>query len=111
MVVADPPHMRRVDLSFRHAFARTNFRYTLFATEPDWWRSAGAEPWWRSEIARRFVLHELVKLPYYWIRAVMIDTAAVLGLANHAIQRGIVDVMVHDTAIATTDARDRGCKS
>lgn len=81
VVVTDPPHLRRTDFSFKHALADTGLMYSLVATEPDWWSSA---PWWRNDIARRFVQNELVKLPYYWMRAAMVGTVAALKSASQS---------------------------
>lgn len=65
LVVSEPPHMRRLDWVWGKVFAGSGKRYILVATEPPWW---DADRWWQNEDSRQFVLNELIKLAYYFIK-------------------------------------------
>jgi len=62
LVVSDPPHMLRLNKTWKKAFAGTDKRFRLVATNPEWW-----DPlfWWRNPISYRFVLSEIKKNIYY----------------------------------------------
>lgn len=62
LVVSDPPHLRRLDWTWRKAFAGSNLEYVLIAAPSAWWN---ADEWWRNEFAAKFVAQEVVKLAYY----------------------------------------------
>lgn len=65
LVVSEPPHMRRLDWVWGKVFAGSGKRYILVATEPPWW---DADRWWLNHDSRQFVLNELSKLAYYFIK-------------------------------------------
>ena len=79
IVVTDPPHIRRTDFSFKHAFAGTNLSFSLVSTQPEWWDVGG---WWKSEVARQFVQSELVKIAFYCVKASVADAAAMFSVAQ-----------------------------
>lgn len=62
LVVSDPPHMLRLNKTWKKVFAGTSKRFRLVATEPAWWHPLF---WWRNDISYRFVLSELQKNIYY----------------------------------------------
>lgn len=62
LIVTDPPHIRRVDWTWRHVLKGTGLTYTLVATSPEWW---DADHWWRGRVSRNFVISEFKKLVYY----------------------------------------------
>jgi uncharacterized SAM-binding protein YcdF (DUF218 family) len=65
VVVSDPPHMRRLDLTWGRLFNQTGYRYKLAASRPEWW---DARFWWQNSFSAKFVLSEYAKLVWYWIR-------------------------------------------
>ena len=65
LVVSEPPHMRRLDWVWGKVFVGSGKRYILVASEPPWW---DADRWWQNEDSRQFVLNELIKLAYYFIK-------------------------------------------
>lgn len=62
LIVTDPPHLRRVDWTWRHVLKGTGRTFALVATSPEWW---DAEHWWRSRTSRSFVISEYKKLLFY----------------------------------------------
>jgi uncharacterized SAM-binding protein YcdF (DUF218 family) len=62
LVVSDPPHMRRLQWTWRRAFEGTGLEFTLVAAPDHWWHP---KRWWRSESSRTYVLREVGKLLYY----------------------------------------------
>lgn len=65
LVVSDPPHLRRLDLAWGHAFAGSTREYVLVAASTDWWYP---ETWWNDARAAKFVLREALGVAYYSIR-------------------------------------------
>jgi hypothetical protein len=65
LVVSDPPHLRRLDLAWGHAFAGSTREYVLVAASTDWWHP---EVWWNDPRAAKFVLREALGVAYYSIR-------------------------------------------
>ena len=65
LVVSDPPHLRRLDLAWGHAFAGSAQEYVLVAGSADWWHP---EAWWNDSRAAKFVLREALGVAYYSIR-------------------------------------------
>ena len=66
MVVSDPPHLRRLDLAWGHAFAGSAGEYVLVAASAEWWHP---EVWWSDARAAKFVLREALGYAYYAVRA------------------------------------------
>lgn len=64
LVVSDPPHMLRLNKTWKKAFTGTNKRFRLVATTPSWWNPL---LWWRNTISYRFVVNELKKNIYYLV--------------------------------------------
>jgi uncharacterized SAM-binding protein YcdF (DUF218 family) len=62
LVVSDPPHMLRLNKTWKKVFAGSDKRFRLVATKPAWWRPLF---WWRNDISYRFVVSELQKNIYY----------------------------------------------
>lgn len=65
LIVSDPPHMRRLDITFRPVFADSGLSYTLVETHSPTW---DAQHWWRDEKWGQFSLMEAIKLLYYAIK-------------------------------------------
>jgi len=67
LVVSDPPHLRRLDMAFRHALKDGGQQFVLVATEAGWWQP---ETWWSDKRSASFVKHETLGLLYYAMRIV-----------------------------------------
>jgi len=65
LVISDPPHMRRVDWTWRRVFEGSGKTYVLVATEQPEWDTAH---WWRTSLGAQFVFGEYIKLAYYLIQ-------------------------------------------
>lgn len=65
LIVSDPPHMRRLDITFKPVFANAGLSYTLVETRSPTW---DAQHWWRDERWGQFSLMEAIKLLYYVIK-------------------------------------------
>jgi uncharacterized SAM-binding protein YcdF (DUF218 family) len=65
LVVSDPPHLRRLDWIWGRVFAGSGLSYRLVASEPAWW---DADHWWRNEHSGQFVLTEVIKLGFYFVK-------------------------------------------
>ena len=65
MVVSDPPHMRRLSWVWRRVFEGSGKEFLLIAASNDNWNPGR---WWSNEITGQFVLMELIKLAYYWVK-------------------------------------------
>lgn len=65
LIVSDPPHMRRLDITFRPVFSNAGLSYTLVGTRSPTW---DAQHWWRDEKWGQFSLMETIKLLYYAIK-------------------------------------------
>lgn len=65
LVVSDPPHMRRLSWVWAKVFHGSGLNYRLIASPmPEW----EADVWWRDEKSAQYVLTELIKLVYYFVR-------------------------------------------
>jgi uncharacterized SAM-binding protein YcdF (DUF218 family) len=62
LVVSDPPHMRRLNWAWHHAFAGSSLEFVLVAAPNPKWHADG---WWRDEASAKYVFQETVKLGYY----------------------------------------------
>lgn len=62
IVITDPPHLLRVRYAWGKVFKHSGIKFTLVATEPDWWN---AWKWWQNETSRKFVVTEYLKLAYF----------------------------------------------
>ncbi|MDP8306352.1 MAG: YdcF family protein [Candidatus Chlorobium antarcticum] len=62
LVVSDPPHMLRLQKTWKTAFEGTDRTFVLTATKPEWW-----DPllWWKNPISYRFVISEVKKNLFY----------------------------------------------
>ncbi|MGZ8216722.1 YdcF family protein [Methylomagnum sp.] len=66
ILVSDPPHMWRLAWVYRKVFGQSMTpRYRLVASEPPWWNS---QRWWNNVHSSVFVLKEIIKITYYWLR-------------------------------------------
>lgn len=65
LVISDPPHMRRLESTFKPVFAEANLDLKLVATNAPTWDAAH---WWRDEKWAQFSLMEAIKLLYYAIK-------------------------------------------
>lgn len=65
IVVSDPPHMRRLAWVYGKVFGDTRVEYCLVASGPPWW---DAKYWWSNAESGRFVLKEIGKVIYYWLK-------------------------------------------
>jgi uncharacterized SAM-binding protein YcdF (DUF218 family) len=65
LVVSDPPHMRRLSWVWGKVFEGSGLEFRLIAAPMPGWE-AGA--WWRDEKSAQFVLMELIKLAYYFVK-------------------------------------------
>jgi uncharacterized SAM-binding protein YcdF (DUF218 family) len=63
LIVSDPPHTRRLMMTYRRVFEGTDYDYRIIKTTPAWWN---AERWWENTASGSFVLMELIKLTYYY---------------------------------------------
>jgi uncharacterized SAM-binding protein YcdF (DUF218 family) len=61
LVVSDPPHMRRLDLIWGRAFARSGIEVRFVPSRPKWWVP---DRWWKSRKSAQFVVSEYIKLVY-----------------------------------------------
>ncbi|NTW51410.1 MAG: YdcF family protein [Chlorobiaceae bacterium] len=64
IIVSDPPHMLRLHRTWKKAFADSPKRFTLVATNPEWWNPL---IWWENSTSLRFVLSEIKKNLFYSI--------------------------------------------
>ena len=62
IVVSDPPHMRRLQWTWKKVFRNSGREFILVATSPDWWNPW---KWWANETSAVFVVNEYIKLVYY----------------------------------------------
>ena len=62
IVVSDPPHMRRLSLTWSRVFEGSGLSYVIVASSPDWWSPDG---WWKDEKTGAYVIMEYIKLGYY----------------------------------------------
>jgi uncharacterized SAM-binding protein YcdF (DUF218 family) len=62
LVVSDPPHLRRLDWTWRRAFEKTSLEYKLVASNAVWWKPGR---WWAHEKSAQMVITEQIKLVYY----------------------------------------------
>lgn len=65
LVVSDPPHMRRLERTFKPVFSQANLELTLVATNATTW---DADHWWRNEKWAQFSLMEVIKLLHYAVK-------------------------------------------
>ena len=65
LVVSDPPHMRRMSWVWAKVFHDSGMEYRLIASPMPGWE---ADVWWRNEKSAQYVLTELIKLAYYFVR-------------------------------------------
>jgi uncharacterized SAM-binding protein YcdF (DUF218 family) len=65
LVISDPPHMRRVDWTWRRVFEGSGKSYSLVASELPEWDTAH---WWRTSLGAQYVFSEYIKLAYYLIQ-------------------------------------------
>jgi uncharacterized SAM-binding protein YcdF (DUF218 family) len=65
LIVSDPPHMRRLDMTFGPVFANAGLSYTLIETHSPTW---DAQHWWRDEKWGQFSVMEAIKLLYYAVK-------------------------------------------
>jgi hypothetical protein len=65
IAITDPPHMRRLEHVYAFVFRGSGCKYTLASAPMKYWR---AEKWWGNGHSLLFVLYELIKLPYYYMR-------------------------------------------
>lgn len=70
IVVSDPPHLLRVRYAWGKVFKKSGMKFTLVATEPDWWN---AKRWWKNDISRRYVISEYLKLGYFIYKYNILD--------------------------------------
>lgn len=62
IVVSDPPHMFRLNRTWKKVFADSEKQFILVSTRPEWWHPLG---WWKNEISYRFVISEIKKSIFY----------------------------------------------
>lgn len=65
LIVSDPPHMRRLERTFKPVFADANLDLTLVATDAPTWNP---DRWWQDEKWAQFSLMEVIKLVHYAIK-------------------------------------------
>jgi uncharacterized SAM-binding protein YcdF (DUF218 family) len=65
LVVSDPPHMRRLEKTFKPVFSKADLDLTLVATSAPGW---DADRWWGDEKWAQFSLMEVIKLLHYAIK-------------------------------------------
>jgi uncharacterized SAM-binding protein YcdF (DUF218 family) len=62
IVVSDPPHMLRLNQTWKSAFEGTTKTFVLVSTEPDWWNPW---LWWNNKKSYQFVINEIKKNIFY----------------------------------------------
>lgn len=62
IVVSDPPHMFRLNRTWKKVFANSGKRFILVSTRPEWWHPI---VWWKNDISYRFVISEIKKSIFY----------------------------------------------
>lgn len=65
IVVSDPPHMLRLEWTWRKVFRGETVSYVLLPSSPAWWN---AGRWWKNRQSFRFVVTEYLKLGYYFVK-------------------------------------------
>jgi uncharacterized SAM-binding protein YcdF (DUF218 family) len=65
IVVSDPPHMRRVSLTWSRVFDGSGLSYVSVASNPEWW---SPRDWWKEEKTGAYVIMEYIKLGYYAVK-------------------------------------------
>jgi uncharacterized SAM-binding protein YcdF (DUF218 family) len=64
LVVSDPPHMLRLNQTWKKAFEGTTNTFILVTTEPPWWNPL---LWWKNRKSFQFVISEMKKNLFYTV--------------------------------------------
>lgn len=62
IVVSDPPHLLRLQLSWSRAMQHTDMTFMLVPTKPVWWHQLY---WWKTNKSYSFVISEIQKNIFY----------------------------------------------